>query len=71
MLPDQRIKIFETLYEKDDVATAAYLYTLFDLEMITLADEVLDQTRDDEYMIFRAYRDLKAVNKHYVIDLFV
>ncbi|MEA3372479.1 MAG: hypothetical protein U9Q62_02190 [Campylobacterota bacterium] len=71
LLPDQRIKIFEMLYDKNDEATAAYLYTLFDLEMIELADEVLNQVRPDEYMAFRAYRDLKAVNKHYVIDLFV
>ena len=71
ILPDQRIKIFETLYEKNDVATAAYLYTLFDLEMIELANEVLEQVRPDEFMAFRAYRDLKAANKHYAIDLFV
>jgi len=71
MLPDQRIKLFEELSEQDDDATAAYLYTLFDLEMVDLAKEILDHSRSDEYMKFRAYLALKESNKHFNIQLFI
>jgi hypothetical protein len=71
VLPDQRLKIFESLYDNNDAATAAYLYVLFDLEMIDLADEVLSQSNDDEFLAFRAYRELKAMHKHYPIDIFI
>ncbi len=70
-LPDQRIKIFEALSLSKEEATAAYLYTLFDLEMIAPADEILDNSQPDEFLNFKAYRALKECNKHFSIDLFL
>ena len=63
--------IGDNLSEKDDEATPAYLYTAFDLEMIDLANEILDASQPDEYKNFRAYKALKECNKNYNIDLFV
>ena len=71
MLPEQRIKLFETLSEENDRALDAYLFTLFDLEMVDKATEILDGTRSDEYMLFKAYAELKTCNKHYDINIFV
>jgi hypothetical protein len=71
MLPEQRIKLFETLMDLKDEVTSAYLYTLFDLEMLDPANAILDNSQNDEYLKFKAYRDLKALNKNYNINLFV
>ena len=71
MIPEQRIKLFELLSEKDDEATGAYLYTLYDLEMQYHANEILANTQANEYLNFKAYRALKECNRHYDISLFV
>ena len=71
MIPDQRIKLFETLSDKKEEAMDAYLFTLFDLEMLSPADEILENTQPDEYLNFKAYRALKECNKNYNIKLFV
>ncbi len=71
MLPEQRIKLFESLSDENEDATDAYLYTLFDLEMIAPADSILDNSQADEFQNFKAYRALKSCNKHFSIELFV
>lgn len=70
-LPDQRIKIFETLSTQNEKATEAYVYTLFDLEMLAPAEEILDNSQADELQHFKAYRALKECGKNFNIDLFV
>lgn len=71
MLPEQRIKLFEMLSNDDEAAMEAYLFTLFDLEMLTSAKEVLDAFASDEYARFRAYSSLRASGKHFDINLFI
>lgn len=71
MLPEQRIRLFETLSENNDEAMEGYLYTLYDLQMIDTANEILNNTAKDDYLVFKAYRDLKRANKHYDIALFL
>lgn len=71
MIPEQRIKLFELLSDEKEVAMDAYLYTLFDLEMLTVAEEVLRHTQADEYLNFKAYSALKDCNKNFSIELFV
>ena len=70
-VPDQRIKLFEALATADEAATEAYLYTLFDLEMLAPAAEILDNSQADEFVNFKAYRALKECNKHYNLELFI
>ena len=48
-----------------------YLYTLYDLQMIDTANEILNNTAHNDYQIFKAYRDLKRANKHYDIAIFL
>jgi hypothetical protein len=71
MLPEQRIRLFESLSENNDEAMEGYLYTLYDLQMIETADEILNNTGHADYQIFKAYRDLKRANKHYDIAIFL
>jgi hypothetical protein len=71
MLPEQRIRLFETASERNDDAMKGYLYTLYDLQMIDTANEILNNTAKEDYLVFKAYRDLKAANKHYDIALFL
>ncbi len=71
MIPDQRIKLFEKLSEKKESALSAYIYTLYDVEMIELANEMLDNSQADDFLKFKAYRALKEANKHFDIKLFV
>ncbi len=71
MIPEQRMKLFESIIENNEDATDAYLYTLFDLELLAPADELLENTQPDEYLNFKAYRALKECNKNFNINLFV
>lgn len=71
MVPEQRIKLFELLSDKCEEAMGGYLYTLYDLEMLSPADEILDNSQPEEYVYFKAYRALKECNKNYDISLFV
>jgi len=70
MLPEQRISVFEQLSDSDDKAHDGYLFTLFDLEMVDKAKELLDMNGEREYPLFKAYADLKGCNKHYDIKIF-
>ncbi|NLO16929.1 MAG: hypothetical protein GX118_01865 [Arcobacter butzleri] len=66
--PDEIIKFFEELSSKYDEATSAYLYVLFEFEMIDSAREILVNTANDEYIPFKAIIDLKNSGKHYRLD---
>jgi len=70
MLPEQRISVMETLSDKDDKALDGYVFTLFDLEMVDKAKELLHMTADNEYILFKAFAELKECNKHYDIKIF-
>lgn len=71
MLPDQRIKLFEMLSDENEEAIEAYLYTLFDLEMLVPVDSILDSSQENEYQNFKAFRALKRDNKNFSLELFV
>lgn len=71
MLPEQRIKLFETLSNESDIAMEAYLFTLFDLEMLSPAKDILDLSQSNEYLRFKAYASLKECGKNFNINLFV
>ncbi len=68
MLPDQRMKLFEQLSSERDFIMDAYFYTLFDLEMNTLARELLNNTQENEYVKFKIYSDLRANDLRYSIE---
>jgi len=53
MIPEQRMKLFEMLSVDDEEAMDAYLYTLYDLEMLEPANDILDISQADEYQNFK------------------
>ena len=69
--PEQRIKLFETLSNENEEVMKAYLFTLFDLEMVEQAQELLSNTQNDEFLKFKAYSELKNNNKNFNIELFI
>ena len=71
MIPEQRMKLFEILSVEKEEAMDAYLYTLYDLELLAPANDILDISQSDEYQNFKAYRALKECNKHFSIELFI
>lgn len=70
MVPEQRMRLFETLVDQDEEAQEAYLYTLFDLEMIDTAKEFLESIGAEDAMRFRAYLALKECGHTFSINLF-
>jgi len=70
MIPEQRMKLFELLSEQNEAAQEAYLYTLFDLEMIDTAKEFLESIGTEDAMKFRAYLALKEAGHSFNINLF-
>ena len=71
MIPEQRMKLFEILSSEKEEAMDAYLYTLYDLEMLAPANDILDISQSDEYQNFKAYRALKECNRHFSIEIFI
>jgi len=71
MIPEQRMKLFETLGDEKEDAMDAYLFTLFDLEMLAPAIEILEHSQPDEFQNFKAYRALKECGKNFSIYLFI
>ena len=71
MIPEQRIKLFERLSEENEEAMEAYLYTLYDLEMIAPANAILDNSQPNEYENFKAYRALKECGQNFSIEMFL
>lgn len=66
--PDELIKMFETLSLNSDDATAAYLYVLFEFEMLDTIREILNSHAANEYTAYRALIDLKDNGRNYTVD---
>jgi hypothetical protein len=70
--PDQRVEFVQTLLDKFPLlAGEAYLYTMFDLQMIDEAREYLDNSAKDENIKFKHLLFLKDNGKSFDIELFV
>jgi hypothetical protein len=68
MLPDQLIKLLEELSIDNEAATEAYLYVLFEYEMIDEARSILSGSAQNEYKPYKALLDLKDAGKYYNLD---
>jgi len=71
IIPEQRMKLFEILSDNHEDAMDSYLFTLYDLEMLAPANAILDNSQQDEYENFKAYRALKECGKNFSIYIFV
>jgi len=66
--PDQLIKLYEELSMSDEKYTYAYLYVLFDFQMIDKAKDILASSQPNEYKVYKALLDLRIAGKHYSLD---
>ncbi len=65
--PDENLKLFKNYEKTYPKAQTAYLYLLFDYEMVEKAGEYLHEHDPHEFMRFRALFDLKKEHKKYRI----
>ncbi len=68
MSPEQIIKLFEDLSSNNETANEAYLYILFEYEMIDEIREIINNSQKDEYIPYKALLDLKDSGKNYNFD---
>lgn len=69
--PDMLIALFEKLYNTDNDAADAYLFVLFELQMIDKAREILDNSDADEFEKFKILLFLRDSGKNSDIELFL
>jgi len=65
--PDENLILWKEYKEKYPKAEIAYLYLLFDYEMIDKAGDYLDEHDEEDFKRFRALYDLKKEHKKYKI----
>lgn len=68
LTPDSIIHVFEELSNTNDLALDAYVYILFEYEMIDKIRDIFASTSDEELTAFKALLELKDSGKHYTID---
>ncbi len=68
--PELLISIYEKLSSENDSATQAYLYILFEYQMIDKVREVLENSAKNEYEKFKYFLFLRDSGKNFDIDLF-
>lgn len=65
--PDENLQLFKGYDGKYPKAKTAYLYLLFDYEMVDKAGDYLEEHDADEFIRFRALYDLKKQHANYKI----
>jgi len=69
--PDALVALFEKLYNGRIEACDAFLYVLFELQMIDRAREVLENSDEEDLIKFKLLLFLKDHGKHCDTSLFV
>lgn len=71
MSPENLINTFEELYDKYQESASAYIYILFELQMLDKVGDVLHNSADDEFEKYKYLYELRESGKSFDIDLFV
>ncbi len=66
--PDENLAMFRAYQIKNDNAEYAYLYLLFEYEMMDEIGKYLEEHEDHEFMRFRALYTLKKANAPYKLE---
>jgi len=66
--PDENIGLFTTYQNSNDKAQSAYLYLLFEYELLDQVAAYLEEQDEDEFMKFRALYQLKRSNGTYKLE---
>jgi len=66
--PEENLLLFREYQIKDENAQNAYLYLLFEYELLDQVSNYLDEQGDNEFIKFRALHQLKKSNSKYKLD---
>ena len=66
--PEENLALFKGYQEEDDKAQSAYLYLLFEYELLDQASSYLDEFEKDEFVKFRALYILKKEHSGYRLE---
>jgi hypothetical protein len=66
--PDENLALFFSYQTKNPKAQYAYLYLLFEYELMDEIGRYLDEQEDSEFMRFRALYTLKKSNERYQLE---
>lgn len=70
--PDSMLKLFEKLYNSTEhVAADAYLYVLYELQMIDKMRDILDNSEENEFIKFKTLLFLRDHGKNVNSELFL
>ncbi len=68
LTPDENLEIFKKLSQENEFAQSAYLYLLFQYEMLDEAKAYLEECEEDEFKPFRALLTLKKGKYNYRVS---
>jgi len=66
--PDENLDMFKEFMQSDDDSTPSYIYLLFKYEMLDKVKDILEESSEDEYRVFRAFYALKKSKYNYKAD---
>lgn len=66
--PDTNLSMFKSFQQHDENASQAYLYLLFEYEMLDKIEEFLSEHGEKEFVRFRALHTLKKMNQKYNVE---
>ena len=69
--PDENLQLFHEIQKRDENASNAYLYLLFEYEMLDAIGEFLDENGEHEFIRYRALYTLKRNDSKYKMDILV
>ena len=66
--PDTNLSMFKYFHKHDEHANQAYLYLLFEYEMLEKVEDFLSEHSEKEFVRFRALYTLKKLNNKYNVE---
>jgi hypothetical protein len=66
--PDENLALFNSYQKENDKAQNAYLYLLFEYELLDQVDAYLEEHEENEFVKFRALAELKRQNAKYKLE---
>lgn len=66
--PEENLTLYREYQKKDERAQNAYLYLLFEYELLEQASNYLDEQEEDEFVKFRALKTLKKEHNKYKLE---
>ncbi len=68
LIPDEIISLFEELSNSNEQALEAYVYVLFEYEMIDKIRDIFASVADEDLTAYKALLELKDSGKQYTLD---